>query len=313
MDLSVVVPTYCRPAELARCLRGLAAQTRPPGEVLVVARADDHATWEALRARPAQLSVKTLRVERPGVIESLNAAFDAARGDVMAITDDDAVPRPDWLELLEGHLLANPELGGVGGRDVIHDPEGPRAGAKSTVGTIRWYGRVVGNHHLGAGGPRRVEVLKGVNVAFRREALDGLRVSERLRGRGAQPHWEIYLCLAMLAAGWELLYDPEVVVDHHPAQRFDEDQRLGRPLVALANEVYNETYALLRQLPRRRAAAVLAYGLLVGTRLAPGLVTALEQRGRGKPTLARLGAASGARLEAVRDVVRDARTEPLDP
>ncbi len=138
-------------------------------------------------------------------------------------------------------------------------------------------------------------------MALRREVLEGVRIDERLRGSGAQQHWEIDLCLAVAAAGWELLYDPDIVVDHYPAQRFDEDQRVGRPVEALANEVYNETHALLHRLPPRRAAVAVGYGLMVGTRRAPGLVTAVEQRARGRPVWKRLRSTTSARLEALRE------------
>lgn len=301
LSVSVLVPSYRRPEDLGRCLEGLAAQTRPPDEVLVVVREGDTATWEALDGAPEEVPVRGFAVSEPGVVFALNSAFDTAQSDLVAITDDDAVPRPDWLQRIEAALGADRRLGAVGGRDVVHDEAGSGVGAEPVVGVIRPYGRVVGNHHLGVGGPRRVELLKGVNMAFRREALAGVRIDDRLRGGGAQPHWEIDLCLAVAAGGWELLYDPEIVVDHYPAQRFDEDQRAGRPVGALANEVYNETHALLARLPRRRAAVAVVYGLVVGTRQAPGLVTALEQRARGRPALERLRSTTSARLEALRD------------
>ena len=117
-------------------------------------------------------------------------------------------------------------------------------------------------------------------------------------------HWEIDLCLRVVSGGWDLLYDPAIVVDHYPAQRFGEDQRVGRPLPALQNEVYNETRALLRNLPAWRGAITLCYGVAIGTRLAPGLVTALERRLRGERVGPRLAAAERARLEALGDLIR---------
>jgi GT2 family glycosyltransferase len=236
-------------------------------------------------------------------VVALNAALQAAAGELVAITDDDAVARPDWLERLERRFQADKRIGGVGGRDVVHDASGSGVGAEQVVGVVRRYGRVIGNHHLGTGGARRVELLKGVNMAFRREALRGVRIDERLRG-SAQVHWEIDLCLGVVSAGWELLYDPAIMVDHYPAQRFGEDQRVGRPLQALQNEVYNETRALLRNLPVWRGAIALGYGMAIGTRLAPGLVTALERRLRGERVGPRLAVAERARVEALGDLIR---------
>ncbi|ONQ99134.1 glycosyl transferase, partial [Burkholderia cenocepacia] len=44
MKISVLVPTYRRPADLARCLLALQRQQRLPDEVIVVARPEDDAT-----------------------------------------------------------------------------------------------------------------------------------------------------------------------------------------------------------------------------------------------------------------------------
>lgn len=35
---------------------------------------------------------------------------------------------------------------------------------------VQWFGRVIGNHHLGTGGVREVDILKGVNMSFRQTA-----------------------------------------------------------------------------------------------------------------------------------------------
>lgn len=299
MKVSVVVPTWRRPAELARCLHGLGSQSRPADEVLVVLRTDDTATLARLRSESwGQVPIRAVVVGEAGMAASLNAGLAAATGEAVAVTDDDAVPRPDWLERVVALLGGDPGLGGAGGRDWVHTQSGVLDGAAAAVGIVRWYGRVIGNHHLGGGEAREVELLKGVNMAFRREALEGLRVGEGLRGHATQPHWEIGLSLAVRRAGWRLLYDPAMAVDHYPAVRHDADTRSGRPLTALGNEVYNETYMLLRGLPRRRATLVLLYGIVVGTRQAPGIVAAIELALRGKRQCGAFTAAQRARLAA---------------
>jgi glycosyltransferase involved in cell wall biosynthesis len=172
----------------------------------------------------------------------------------------------------------------------------------------------VGEHHRGDGPPRDVDVLKGVNMAVRRSALGEIRLDERLRGSGAQAHWELGLCLAIGRAGWRVVYDPTVAVDHYPAARLGGDPRDGHTPQALADDVHNETYALLRWLPRRRKLVAFAYGVLVGSRRAPGLLVALEGAltpGR-RSVLARLMTAQRARLDALRSAL-GAHRAPADP
>lgn len=304
MRLDVVIPTWRRPEELARCLDGLAAQIRTPEAVMVVARPDDEETAALLtRPRDDGLRVRTVDVEDRGVVKALHRGIAACEGEVVAITDDDSVPRPDWLERIEAAFAGEPAPGGVGGRDHVHEAGGELRGERHEVGYVRAFGRVVGNHHLGAGAAREVDLLKGVNMAFLREAIVGVPFGEGLRGGGAQVHWEADLCLAVKARGWRLVYDPAIAVDHYPAPRHGSDQRVGRSVDALADEVFNLTLVLLRRLPAWRGAAALSYGLLIGTRQAPGLVVALERAVRGRPAWRALGACERARLQAARSVL----------
>jgi cellulose synthase/poly-beta-1,6-N-acetylglucosamine synthase-like glycosyltransferase len=246
--------------------------------VLVVVRENDTDTRVLLADTEAKrFEQRTVTVSMPGVLSALNAGLAAMRGDIIAITDDDTVPHPDWLARLEMQFQGDHEVGGVGGRDWIHDDSGVDGGAASTVGRVRWYGRVISNHHLGVGGPREVDVLKGANMSYRRTAIHGIGFDEQLRGAGAQVHFEVALGLAVKRAGWKLIYDPAVAVDHYPAQRFDGDRRETPSPQALQNAVHNETYALLRWLPWWRKPVALLYGLTVGTRSAPGLMLAGER------------------------------------
>jgi hypothetical protein len=182
-----------------------------------------------------------------------------------------------------------------------------QSGASTVVGKVLWYGRVIGNHHLGVGESREVDLLKGANMGFRRPALVGIEIEQPLRGSGIQTHWEIGLCLAVKRAGWMLVYDPAVAVDHYPAQRFDEDQRSGRSLLALQNEVYNQTYMLLRWLPWGRRLSTLVYGLAIGSRKFPGIAIAIERAARGQRVPGAFAASMRGRVAALGALARGAR------
>lgn len=275
LTVSVVVPTYRRPDDLRRCLAALDAQTRRPDELLVVVRDDDAESDRALaRSRLAhpRLPLRVVTVREPGQVAALDAGVSAATGDVVAITDDDAAPRPEWLARIAAHFAADASLGGLGGRDWMHVHDRVDEGVAPTVGRLQWVGRVVGRHHLGAGAPREVDVLKGANMSYRRAALAGLHFDARLRGTGAQVHNDLALSLAVGRAGWTLRYDPEVAVDHYPAPRHDEDQRHAFNPVAVRNMVHNETLVLLEHLGGARRVAYALWAPLVGTREAPGVV-----------------------------------------
>jgi cellulose synthase/poly-beta-1,6-N-acetylglucosamine synthase-like glycosyltransferase len=278
MRITVLIPTYRRPHDLARCLKALQQQRRAADEVLVVVQKTDLATWDFLKTLdPSLLPLYPLTVEVQGVVAALNTGFDAAQGDIIAITDDDAAPHPDWLERIEAHFLADNRLGAVGGRDWIYMNGAlltavTHPGASQPVGKLQWFGRLIGNHHTGTGPTREVDVLKGVNMSYRKVALADLRCDERLRGTGAQVHFELGLCFGLKQRGWRLIYDPAIAVDHYPAQRFDQDQREHFNSTALVNAVHNETLMLMDYLPPIRRWVFLTWAVLVGTRSSRGIL-----------------------------------------
>jgi cellulose synthase/poly-beta-1,6-N-acetylglucosamine synthase-like glycosyltransferase len=283
-----------------RCLDALKRQSRIPDEVLVVVRDADAETKALLEG--CEFASSTLRVVTvivPGVVAALNAGLEAARADIIAITDDDAVPRPDWLARINTHFRADPKVGGVGGRDWLHYDGKADDGARKVVGRVQWFGRVIGNHHLGVGGPRRVDVLKGVNCAYRRTVLQCIGFDERLLGTGAQVHWELSLGLQLRRAGWKLIYDPAVAVDHYPAPRWDhgEDQR---DHYEWTNEAYNETLSLLEHVTPMRRLVLIIWAVLVGTRSSPGLLQWLRVLPReGRLAGKNLRAALTGRIQAL--------------
>jgi len=270
---TIVIPTFRRPNDLSRCLQALKQQTQLPSEVIVVVRDEDADTWAMLATlKSLPLTLKTVTVRIPGVIAAMNAGVGAATGDFIAFTDDDAAPHPDWLQRIEAHFLADDRIGGVGGRDAIQRSEPWFHGDREIVGRLQWYGRLIGEHHRGVGAAREVDVLKGVNMSFRRSVFRDLCFDLRLRGTGAQVHFEVAFCLTLKRQGWKLIYDPAILVDHYIAQRFDEDQRESFNGIAFANAVHNETLALLEHLSTTRQIAFWLWGVAIGTTQAFGLM-----------------------------------------
>lgn len=309
MKISVLVPTYRRPADLARCLLALQRQQRLPDEVIVVARPEDDATHERL-ADPAvggALPLRIVPVDVAGQVAALNKGLDASTGDIVAITDDDAAPRPDWLARIEAAFLSNPRVGAVGGRDWVHEKGRLLDESREQVGQLTLSGKIIGNHHLGVGGAREVDMLKGANMSYRRAAIERLRFDTRLRGAGAQVHNDMAFSMEVQRAGWTLLYDPAIAVDHFPAERFDDDRRDAASLNAISNGAYNLQLTLREHLPPVRREIAWWWWTLIGTRVYPGFAHVLLSL----PTARR--ARVLAHWRAVRRGARDARRTNLAP
>jgi len=271
-SISVVLPTYRRPEMLRRCLAALCNQTTTPTEICVGRRANDLESATVLNEF-AQRSLGIIRdaivPDDGNLVASLNAALAITTGNLVALTDDDAEAPCDWLERFHPYFLV-PDVGGVGGLDI----QPPNPGKAKVVGKLQWFGRIIGNHHLGFGAARDVDLLKGVNCCFRGQLLRDIGFDTRLRGAGNVTHWEMHLCFAFLRRGFRLIYDPSIWLDHHVAARHDGDvnARGGFERLSFEDSVHNYYLAMIEHLPPARRLLFRIWQSSIGTRSEPGLL-----------------------------------------
>jgi glycosyltransferase involved in cell wall biosynthesis len=258
--VTLVIPSFGRPADLDAALTSAMRQSSPFEEIIVVARNEDIETITTAQSHNVDLVI----VSKPGVLAAMVAGTKRATSDIVAFTDDDARLPPDHAARLRVYFH-DLSVDGVGGRDVLYDGAIVRnVSLTNMVGRIRWYGRVVGNHHRGEGSIRPVFMLKGVNAAYRRTAL---AFPLGLRGDGAQPHFEVALGSWFSSQRGTLLYDPSLEVAHHPAKRLGDDQRTSPSRQAIFDSAYN----LARSLPPRLLLRRLVYVVLLGDTNCPGI------------------------------------------
>jgi glycosyltransferase involved in cell wall biosynthesis len=110
--VSVVVVTRDRPALLAQTLEALAKQTWDVREVIVVDNGGGLEDPDGARLVPAVgMSLGAAR----------QAGVEAARGAIIAFTDDDCLPDPAWIEEMVAAFQRDRWLLGVQGRTLAQD------------------------------------------------------------------------------------------------------------------------------------------------------------------------------------------------
>lgn len=100
-DISIVVPTYNRPALLKNCLLALLRQQFAPEkyEIIVVTDGPDPLTRSSVAemGSHAPVAVKCISLpEKSGPAAARNAGWRAASGELILFTDDDCVPDSGW-------------------------------------------------------------------------------------------------------------------------------------------------------------------------------------------------------------------------
>jgi glycosyltransferase involved in cell wall biosynthesis len=109
--MSIVIPTYRRPAPLTRCLAALAELDYPRQRFEVVVVDDGggvplDACIEPVRRR---LDVRLIVQRNAGPATARNTGASQARGRFLAFTDDDCAPAPRWLAEMATHLAQAPD------------------------------------------------------------------------------------------------------------------------------------------------------------------------------------------------------------
>ncbi len=196
--VSVVVCTYNGARIIQDCLEGLMELDYPNFEVLIV---NDGSTDETAQI-VAQYPFRLINTTNHGLSSARNTGMEAATGEIIAYTDDDARPDPQWLRYLAWTFITE-DFAGVGGPNIAPPGDG-------------WLADCVAN---APGGPvhvllsdREAEHIPGCNMAFRREVLQVVGgCDHRYRTAGD----DVDLCWRVQQQGGKLGFSPAAMVWHH--------------------------------------------------------------------------------------------------
>jgi len=294
VGVSVIVATCDRPSDLRRCLASLVASrtTRKVQLIVVDNRPGLPGIQEVLREFP---QVELVEEERPGSSYARNAGLAAAREEIVAMTDDDMVVSPDWLErLIEPFRRA--DVAAVTGNTLPASLDNEAELQFEAYGGFgrgycsrefdeywfhNWKRRATPTWQLGGTG----------NMAFRRSLFEDPQVGpfEECLGAGvpAGVGEDTLWFYQVLRAGLVILYEPSAVAWHHHRITMDGLRKqlmayskghVAYHLVTLLK--YRDKRALVRlgyELPQSMLARM--WGRLRGTYKYPWRLLAIEMTG----------------------------------
>ena len=224
ISLSVIVCTRDRPQQLRQCLTRIASLVAPTGvtvEILVVNNGSrgDVPDLVAEVTQGSSLPFHYLEEPAPGLARGRNRGLRAARGEVIAFTDDDCLPADDWLAALETAFCRR-DVDLLGGRVELHDPSDRPVTIKTKTK------REALRSATGLDG-----FVHGCNLAVRRSVVERIGGFDPRFGSGAfVPGAEdTDLIYRAFLAGFRVRYEPSVVVAHaHGRKTVDAEDRLRR-------------------------------------------------------------------------------------
>jgi glycosyltransferase involved in cell wall biosynthesis len=202
--VSVIVPVRDDGPRLALCLEALRRQDYPREcfELIVVDNGSADSSPDVARA----LADRVEHEGRPGSYAARNRGLAVAQGQLIAFTDSDCIPEPDWLRRGVERLQRHPEISIVGGRIVLfaRDPARPTAAELYELSLAFPQEMYVVERHFAA----------TANLLTRRHVVDEIGPFDHTLLSGGDQEWG----RRAHRAGHTLAYAPEVLV-RHPARR----------------------------------------------------------------------------------------------
>jgi len=212
--VSVIVPVWNNASGLATCLAALRGQNYPPEKLdLIVV---DNGSDTALQGAEAAADILWIREPVPGSYRARNRGMEEARGMILAFTDSDCVPSPDWVSAGVRRIatMANPGFL-AGAVDVVpRDPASPTLVERFEMVLAFPQESYVRRGHFGATANlfTTIDVVRSVGP-FREDLLSG--------GDAEWGH-------RVHATGRQLVYAGEVRVSHPARSTFRELMRKAR-------------------------------------------------------------------------------------
>jgi O-antigen biosynthesis protein len=228
-QISILLPTCGRDALLESCLDALHRQsTTRAFEVIVIDNAPQSSHLSELAARFRH--VRLITEPRRGLSYARNAGIRAARGEIIAFTDDDTQAAPDWLENLVAPFFARAEVAAVTGETLplkvetdaerLFEAYGGLGGGKASAEfNLAWLRSKLWRVPLW-------QIGTTANAAFRasifRHRAVGL-MEERLGAGSPSGAWEdLYLFYRILRANYVIVHQPSAKVRHADRQNLKE-------------------------------------------------------------------------------------------
>jgi glycosyltransferase involved in cell wall biosynthesis len=214
--VSVIVPVFNQAIGLQQCLEALENQSYPKHlyEVIVVDNGSD--AEENIAGVVAQFAQAVLTDEsKPGSYAARNRGISLAKGPVIAFTDADCIPAPDWIEQGVTILQQIPNCGLVAGQINMTFQAVDHPTAVELYESL-WYPlsqkEFVETHHFGA----------TANVFTRTEVLQQVGVFDSTLKSNGDREWG----QRVFTSGYTLRYAQTACVNH-PA-RYSLDQLYSR-------------------------------------------------------------------------------------
>jgi glycosyltransferase involved in cell wall biosynthesis len=207
--VSVIVPVKNDAERIKLCLGALLEQTYPRDryEIIVIDNGSTDATLSVIRQYPVIVLVEDTI---PSSYAARNTGLASTQGQVIAFTDSDCIPFPDWLEKGVAHLQRSSNCGLLAGSVEVFFRDSTRLSAVEIYESVTAFPqrKFVEKYKFGA----------TANVFTYRNVFDKVGLFNTSLQSGGDREWG----QRVHEAGYAVVYADDVVVKHPARHSFNE-------------------------------------------------------------------------------------------
>jgi GT2 family glycosyltransferase len=203
--ISLIIPSYNRPRQLANCLQSITRLQYPREQFEVIVVDDGSAVPldAVVSSARGWLDIILIRQGQAGAAAARNTGAARARGQLLAFLDDDCAPATDWLQTLATRFAATPTHG-IGGRTLNALPDNSYSSASQMLVDYLYQYYNVDQH--------QATFFASNNLALPRagfHAIGGFNTNfPHVGGEDRE------LCERWWRHGYRMIYAPEALVYH---------------------------------------------------------------------------------------------------
>ncbi len=237
--ISIVICTHERPEMLAGCLESVFKIESPSYEVIVVDNAPKTNGTHTVVERLSKHFTNLRYVIEPhqGQCWARNAGARAAKGDIIAFTDDDVIVDPHWLVGILRGFATSDDVGAVNGLTIPAELETEeQTWFEQSGGFNKGYEKKIygmqQNRSDRAFYPLSAGIFgTGANLAIKKSALEKVGYFDPALGAGTITTCgdDLAMYVQLLLAGYQLVYEPSAFLQHIHRREY----------AALQKQIYN--------------------------------------------------------------------------
>ena len=228
-SVSVIIPVYNDVNQLKVCLEALSRQTYNNFKVIVVDNGKNKGIKELVKN---YANVKLTFEKKPGLHISRNTGIKKSKGDILAFTDADCIPKKDWIENGVKTIAKSKNIGLVAGKFELFfkNPKKPTAAELFDKMTGFDQEKYIKKYHFGAHG----------NIFTTKKVVNKVGLLNGNLKSGADLVWgqKIY------KAKFEQKYASDVVVKHPARISIKQIIQKHRRVVGGLYDMKKENYPL---------------------------------------------------------------------